>query len=223
MALNDPAGVAWGRWLQRSALRWLTRLLIRFEVVGLENIPLSGPVILIINHIAFLDPVIVIDVIPRRVVPLAKIEAFDLPVLGLFMKIYGTIPVRRHQTDLRAIKHALQGLKNGSAILIAPEGTRSHNRQLQPARDGATMLALHSGAPIVPIGITGTDQMKAHLQQLKKTPIRISVGEPFRVTSPSSLKRLSRGEISQLTTEMMQQLAAQLPPEYRGVYEPVEI
>jgi len=176
MALNDPAGIAWGRWLHRTVLRWLTRLLIRFEIVGLENVPLHGPVIFIINHIAFLDPVIVIDVIPRRIVPIAKIEAFDLPVLGLFVKIYGTIPVRRHQTDMRAIKQALQILKNEDAILIAPEGTRSHNRQLQPAKDGATMLALRSGALVVPVGITGTDQMKSHLKQLKRTPICIAIG-----------------------------------------------
>lgn len=219
MALNDPSGSAIGRWLQMVVLRVLMWLITRFEIMGLENIPATGPVVIIINHIAFLDPVMVFGSVPRLVVPMAKSEAFTLPVWGLFMKIYGAIPVRRGEVDMNAIKHALQVLKRGEIILMAPEGTRSRTHQMQPARDGATMLALRSGAPIVPIGVTGTHWVKAHWLRLKRPPIRLSVGKPFRVQLPSSGNgRFSRQEISAITQEAMYRLAAQLPPEFRGVY-----
>ena len=223
MALNDPSGSAIGRWLQMRVLRVLMRLIIRFEITGLENIPITGPAIIIINHIAFLDPVMVFGCVSRRVVPMAKSEAFGLPFWGLFVKVYGTIPVRRGKVDIIAMKHALQALRRGEILLMAPEGTRSRTHQMQPARDGATMLALRSGAPIVPIGVTGTHRVKEYWLRLKRPPIHLSVGRPFRVQLPSSGNgRFSRQEVSAITQEAMYRLAAQLPPEFRGVYGNLE-
>lgn len=196
----------------------LMRLILRFEITGLENIPASGPVIIIINHIAFLDPVMVFGSVPRRVVPMAKSEAFSLPIWGMFVRVYGAIPVRRGEVDMSAIKHALRFLKRGEIILMAPEGTRSHTHQMQPARDGAILLALHSGAPIVPIGVTGTHRVKEYWLRLKRPPIYLSVGRPFRVQPPSNNGRFSRQEVSAITQEAMYRLAAQLPLEFRGVY-----
>ena len=223
MALNDPSGSAIGRWLQMRVLRVLMWLITRFEITGLENIPASGPVVIIINHIAFLDPVMVFGSVPRRVVPMAKREAFDLPVWGLFMKVYGTIPVRRGEVDTSAIKHALWFLRRGEIVLMAPEGTRSRTHQMQPARDGGTLLALRSGAPIVPIGVTGTHRVREHWLRLKRPPIRLLVGKPFRVQLSSSRNgRFSRQEVSAITEEAMYRQAAQLPPEFRGVYGNLE-
>lgn len=197
----------------------LMRLILRYEITGHENIPTTGPVIIIINHIAFLDPVMVFGSVPRRVVPMAKSEAFDLPFWGLFVKVYGTIPVHRGEGDMSAIKHALRFLKRGEMILMAPEGTRSRTHQMQPARDGASLLALRSGAPVVPIGVTGTHRVKEHWLRLKRPPIHLSVGKPFRVQPPSSGNgRFSREEMSAITQEAMYRLATQLPPEFRGVY-----
>lgn len=216
--MNDPSGHAFGYWLQMKTLRILMKLLLRFEITGLEHIPATGPVIIIINHIAFLDPIMVFGSVPRRVTPMAKIEAFDQPVWGLFMKVYGAIPVHRGEADTNAIKQALRLLKAGEIVLLAPEGTRSPTHQLQPAKDGATVLALKSGAPIVPIGVTGTHQMKAYLRKLKRAPVHLSVGKPFYVQPPTYDSRLARQEIAAVTREVMYRLAAQLPPEYRGVY-----
>ncbi len=219
MGLNDPSGSAAGRWLQLVALRLLMKTILRFEVSGAENIPPAGPVIIVINHIAFLDPVMVLGSVPRRVVPMAKAEAFELPVFGLFVKVYGTIPVRRGEADMNAVKYALRCLKNGDIVLMAPEGTRSRNYQLQPAKDGAAVLALRSGAPIVPVGVTGTHRAQVYWRRLQRPPVRLSVGRPFKVRFlDSDNGRPSRRELSEITTEIMYQLAAQLPPEFRGVY-----
>ena len=227
MARNDLSkdvelGNAAGRWLQLAVLRFLTKLFARFNITGLENVPATGPVIIIINHIAFLDPVMVFGGIPRRVIPMAKAEAFDIPFWGWFVKIYGTIPVHRGEVDMSAIKSALRILKQGGIILMAPEGTRSPSYQLQPAKDGATILALRSGAQVLPIGVTGTHRVKAHLQKLKRVPIHLSIGRPFWLQSSEGNGRLSRDALPAATKQMMYRLAAQLPPEFRGVYGNVE-
>lgn len=201
-------------------LRLLMRWLLRFEITGVERVPLTGPVVVVINHIAFLDPVLVLGCVPRRVVPMAKIEVAKSPVWGQVINLYGSIPVRRGQLDLRAFKDALRILKQGGLVLLAPEGTRSRTHQLQPARDGAVMLALRSQATIVPVGVTGTHRIKEHWLKFKRPPVRMRVGAPFRLQPSNSCagRRPSRREISVMTREIMYRLAALLPPEYRGVY-----
>jgi len=222
MGLNDPAGNAPGRWLQLTTWRVLMKLILHFEISGVEYIPAAGPAVIIINHIAFLDPIVVFGGVSRRVVPMAKAEAYDFPIWGLFMKVYGTIPVHRGEADMNAIKQALRMLKAGHIVLVAPEGTRSLTYQMQPAKDGATLLALKSGAPIIPIGVTGTHQVKRHWQKFKRAPVHLAVGEPFYIQPPAANGRLARQEISAVTQEIMCRLAALLPPEYRGVYSNLE-
>jgi 1-acyl-sn-glycerol-3-phosphate acyltransferase len=222
MALNDPTGNAMGRWLELTVLRGLMKL-SRVEWTGFDNIPRTGPLIFIINHIAFQDPVMILGSLPRRTIPFAKVEAFDSGIWSFLMRVYGTIPVRRGEVDMGAIKSALRILKNGGAILLAPEGTRSRNYQLQPGKDGATILALRSGAPIVPIGVTGTHRIVAHFKQLKRPPVHFSVGKPFCLRRrDTGNRRPTREEISGMTREAMYRLAAQLPPEFRGVYRDVD-
>jgi 1-acyl-sn-glycerol-3-phosphate acyltransferase len=198
------------------------KLLLRVEVTGLHHVPLTGPLLIIINHIAFLDPVLVCGAWPRPVTPMAKKEALDLFFFGLFVKIYGTIPVHRGEADLQAIKSALQLLKQGEAVLVAPEGTRSPTYQLQSGKGGAVMLALHSGATLIPAGITGAHQIKAHWLKLKRPPIRLAIGPPFRLHPTSPTGRVPRAELTAMTHEAMFRLAAQLPAEFRGVYSNLE-
>lgn len=194
------------------------KVLLRLEVTGLENIPASGPVIIIINHIAFLDPLMVCAVSPRLVIPMAKKEAFDSWLWWPFLKLYGAIPVQRGEADTRAVKTALQTLKQQGVILMAPEGTRSPTYQLQPGKEGAAMIALRTEAVIVPIGITGTHRIKAHLACFKRPPVRLAVGPPFRLCSTSARSHSRRTETAAMTQELMYRLAGQLPAEFRGVY-----
>lgn len=205
-------------WLLRLLMRWL----LRFEITHIENVPPTGPVVVIINHIAFLDPVIVLGSFPRLVIPMAKQETFELFIFGSLTKTYGTIPVHRGELDLNAIKTALKVLKNDGVVLVAPEGTRSPSYQMQRGKEGAAMLALRSGATIVPIGVTGTHRVKDSWLKLRRAPVRLTVGTPFCLRSPDHQRRANRTELSVMTQEMMYRLAALLPEEFRGVYHNLE-
>jgi len=116
-------------------VRSLLSIFSDFQITGQENIPRSGPLIVAINHIHFLDALIPGLVIPRRTVGMAKVEAFQTPGLGLGMRLYGAFPVQRGQVDRRAINRALTILRNSGTFAIAPEGTRSKTGGLQKARD----------------------------------------------------------------------------------------
>lgn len=216
-----PGSPRWRKFLFGFA-QFLDWLLLRLQVTGRENIPVAGPVIVIINHISFADPVVVWSIVSRLIIPLAKIEAYDLPVISWMMRVGGAIPVHRGEADMQAVKQALQVLKRGGMILLAPEGTRSPTHQMQPARDGAAMLALRSGAAILPVGITGTHRAKACWRRLKRCSVALSVGKPFKLVSAAG-KKASREELAELTTQMMHRLAAQLPPDYQGAYSRPEV
>jgi len=212
-----------GRWPARRFVYWLAHtlrwlLVRRSQILGRENIPATGPVIVVINHITAFDPVMVWMFVPRIVVPLVKVEAYSLPVLGWLMRIGGSIPVQRGEADTSAIKSALRVLRAGECILLAPEGTRSRTGQLQPAKDGATMLALRSDALILPVGVTGTEHFESCWRRLKRGQVTITFGPPFKLAAPPGEHRLAREEMAELTTQMMRQIAQLLPPEYRGVY-----
>ena len=222
MARHNFPGHPIGRKIVLLIATILFKLLLRLEVIGLENVPSRGPVVVIINHIAFLDPVLICETFPRRVIPMAKAEAFDTFLTGLLIKVYGTIPVNRERADLSAVKTALQILKHDGLVLLAPEGTRSPTRQLQQGKEGVIMLALRSGASIVPVGVTGTHRLKTWWRQLKRAPVKVSVGKPFSLRPSSTQRRVSRNEMAAMLQESMYRLAAQLPEEYRGIYSDLE-
>ena len=201
-------------------LRIAFKLLLNLEVVGLENVPLEGPLILMINHTHLIDPAMAGGVMPREVVAMSKIENFRDPILGIIVRLYGAFPVRRGEMDLRALRQALEVLRNGEVLLMAPEGTRSKECRLQPGHDGMTFIALRANAPILPMAITGTKDFSSNLKRLRRTDIKIVIGKPFRFRL--SGERVRRDVLHQMTEESMYQLAAILPPEYRGVYSDLD-
>jgi 1-acyl-sn-glycerol-3-phosphate acyltransferase len=200
-------------WLLRRAVK----LLLRFEISHAHRLPAAGPVVVVINHIAWLDPVMAVAGLSRLVIPMAKKEIFGYFLLGALVKAYGAIPVSRSEADLAAIKTALQILKQNGVVLLAPEGTRSPACRLQPGKDGAVLLALRSNAPIVPVGVTGTERVNRGWRQFKRASVHLNVGPPFRLCPPPGGKA-TRADIEQMTQAMMHRLARQLPPEFRGVY-----
>lgn len=196
--------------------RCLIRALVRVEAVGLERIPPSGPLLLINNHINFLDPVLSYLFAPRHLVGFSKFENFTHPLLGPLVRFGDAIPVRRGTADVAAIRAALDALARGEALLIDPEGTRSHHGRLQPARTGVVMLALRTGAPILPVAIWGQEQFWANLPRLRRTAVWMRVGYLFYLQADGD--RVSREEREAMTREVMWQLAALLPAPYRGAY-----
>jgi 1-acyl-sn-glycerol-3-phosphate acyltransferase len=213
------------RTVQNTILRLgriLIKLLVRVKVSHLERVPPQGPLIVIINHISIFDPVVAIGALPRLTIPMGKQEAFNWFILGRIFKLYGVIPVRRGEADLPAVKSALRILRAGGVVLLAPEGTRSPTGQLQPGKDGAVLMALRSGAAILPVGVTGTEAIKAAWLRVRRPTVHLAVGEPFRLCSERLDRKGPRREIAAMTAEMMARLARQLPETYRGVYRPAE-
>jgi 1-acyl-sn-glycerol-3-phosphate acyltransferase len=208
--------------MRRRFLRFLIRvigfnLLVKLEKVeDIHNIPPEGPGILMINHIAFLDPIVVLHVVPRNIVPLAKIEVYDYPFVGIFPKLWEVIPVRREEVDRRAIQHALNVLKADEIILMAPEGTRGP--QLKRAREGVAYLASRSGAPVIPVAVEDASGFPAFRlsSRWRKPGATVRFGKPFRFRSKSA--RPDKDELRRMTDEAMYVLAAMLPEHRRGVY-----
>jgi len=202
------------------ALRILYALLLKIEMVEADNVPAQGPFIAIINHIYFVDPVLLSALAPRFIVIMSKIENYSNPLMGLVLRLYGTFPVRRGEVDLRAIRTALGILEKGHGLMVFPEGTRSLTRSLQCARQGVALLALRANVPIVPVAISGQEHLTHNLKRLRRTPVRMVFGKPFRFR-PQEGMRL-REQRRHMTTEAMYRLSALLPPEYRGVYSDLE-
>jgi len=208
------------RRLLNLALRAAFKLLLNLEVVGLENVPPEGPLILMINHTDLIDPAIAGGVMPREIVAMSKIESFRDPILGIIVRLYGAFPVQRGEVDLRATRRALEVLRNGEVLLMAPEGTRSKDCRLQPGHDGMTFVALRANAPVLPMAITGTNRFGSNLKRRRRTDVKIVIGKPFRFRSNE--RKVKRDVLRQMTEEAMYQLAAILPPEYRGVYSDLD-
>jgi 1-acyl-sn-glycerol-3-phosphate acyltransferase len=201
-------------------VRFLMWLLLRMEVAGLENIPLEGAVILAISHTNFLDPVLVGALSPRLVEAVSKVENLRLFFFGPLIWLYGVIPIRRGEVDRWALSRAVEVLRRGDALLIAPEGTRSGVGRLQKGRGGLAYVAARSGAPIVPIGIVGVENFWRNLPRLRRTSVQMVLGKPFCFVAHG--RPLDRRALAQMTTEAMYQIAAVLPPERRGLYADLE-
>jgi 1-acyl-sn-glycerol-3-phosphate acyltransferase len=207
---------------RRRVCRFLLRrigftVLVKLDRVdGLENIPAEGPAILMMNHIGFVDPIIMVHAVPRDIVPLAKVEAYDYPVVGIFPRLWGVIPVQRDGVDRHAVQLALDVLRAGEILLVAPEGTRGP--ALQSPREGAVYLASRSGVPIIPVAIESSEGFPTFpfLPRWHKPGARVTVGHPFRVRS--AFNRARGDQLKQMADEAMYKIAAMLSPERRGTY-----
>jgi len=208
------------RWWLRRFFRLLIRAVVHVEATGMERIAQAGPLIVINNHINWLDGVLTYLLAPRHLVGFGKVENFENPVLRPLMRIGGVIPVHRRTPDVAAVRRALAVLDAGEALLVDPEGTRSHHGRLQEARAGVVLLALRTGAPILPIAVWGQERFWRNLSRLFRTRVRMRVGYPFYLRAEGS--RVQREEREQILSEVMYQLAALLPPPYRGVYADLE-
>jgi len=199
--------------LRTIAFTWLVKL---ERVEGIENVPPSGPMILFMNHIAFVDPILVLHVVPRNIVPLAKIEVYRYPFIGIFPRLWGVIAVRREEIDRRAIHQAMSVLRAGEILLIAPEGTR--RPALARGKEGVAYLASRSGVPVVAVAIEGTPGFPAlrGTTRWREHGATIHFSRPFQFRA--HLKRPSRDQLRQMTDEAMYVLASMLPEPLRGFY-----
>ncbi len=196
----------------------------KVEVEGLQNVPRQGRTCLMINHVSYLDPIVVTASIPfRHTVSLSKVENFSIPVAGWFLRKWGHFPIRRGQYDRKALMQTIALLKSGQLVLMAPEGTR-HSGGMQPGKEGLAFVASKADAVIVPAAICGAEDWRQRLRSLRRAYAKVVFGAPFRFRSQGH-RRIPRAELSRMTREAMYQLALAMPEEYahlRGAYADIE-
>lgn len=205
--------------------RIFARAMSRISIEGaIDEIPRDGPLIIAANHASNLDaPVLGAWLIPRlgrRIHWLGKRELFDWPIVGWIAANGGVHPVDRDSADVEAFRLASRILDGGHVLFVFPEGTRSPDGALQEARDGVALLALRTGAPIVPIGIGGSNRVWPKGQRLPHPGghVVVRVGRPFRPADelPAGTdRRTAKGLVTRL---IMERIAALLPDRQRGVY-----
>ena len=180
------------------------------------RIPMEGPLIISTNHINSLDaPVGFSHLHPRPMTAFVKAETWDNWFMKFLFNAWDAIPIKRGEVDFDAFRMAEEALKQKKIVIVAPEGTRSKHGRLNQGYPGIALLAIRSGAPILPVVFYGNENIK-DLRIGKRTKMVIKVGEPYMIQlNGRSLDRESR---KQLTDEVMYEIARILPEENRGVY-----
>lgn len=179
--------------------------------------PRQGPMILIGNHVNFLDaPVGWTYLYPRKIISLVKKETFETPFLRFLFNTWGSIPIDRGTADFQALNKATNVLNQGHFFAIAPEGTRTNDGRLIQAHTGVVVIALKSKAPIMPIVQHGGEKFSENIKKLRRTKITMQVGAPFMICPSSTYP--GKKERQLIADEIMYQIAELLPAEYRGYY-----
>ncbi|RLC64322.1 MAG: 1-acyl-sn-glycerol-3-phosphate acyltransferase, partial [Chloroflexi bacterium] len=188
-----------------SAIKGLTHLLCRVDGAHLVRVPERGPLIIVANHINFLDaPLIYTHLQPRPVTGFAKVENWSNPILRPLFELWGAIPLDRGEADTAAFRRALEALEAGYIVAMAPEGTRSGDGRLQRGHPGVVLLALRSGAPLLPVVYYGGEHFWRNLTRLRRTDFHIVVGQPFSLDARGV--RVTRQVRQHMADEIMYQL-----------------
>jgi len=195
----------------------LTSLMCRIDDGELVKVPRQGPLIIYTNHVNLLEiPIIYTHLQPRRVHGMAYAQRWENSLFGWILDVSESIPLHRDEADITAIKKGLDVLEKGEILMIAPEGTRSHDGRLGAAHSGVVVLALHSHARLIPMAYFGAERYAEELRRLKRSDFHLRVGKPFHLEAGA--EKVTRQVREQMLEEMMYQLAAVLPLQYRGLY-----
>lgn len=198
-------------------IKGITRTICVMDDAELVRIPQTGPLIVVANHVNFLEaPVMFTHLTPRPIKALVKTETWDNPILGILFRMWNAIPIRRFDMDLDAFHSSMECLQQGNILAICPEGTRSGHGRLLKGQPGIVLLALKSGVPILPVVYYGGEVFWRNIRSLTRTPFTIRVGKAFKLRNcpPAPSKEVRE----QITAEIMYQMAMLLPEKYRGHY-----
>jgi 1-acyl-sn-glycerol-3-phosphate acyltransferase len=206
---------AWIYFLAQKIFAVLGWMLLKQDVRGRENLPAHGAYLLAFNHLSMVDAPLLLIHVRRQMVGMMTDKYAESPFIGWLANLLGALWVTRGEADMDAIKACLGHLRAGGILAISPEGTRSPSGQLLKGKTGVAYLATRTGVPIVPVGIAGTEKVFANVRRLRRTPVTFIIGQPFTLPADSRAK----GEkLEEYTERLMHQIAALVPPEYRGVY-----
>ena len=207
----------WVYYFGRVLVRIVLFPFASWRIRGHENIPDSGPYLIVCNHLQLIDPPLVGASIKHKSVFIAKEELFKHRWSRFWVQNYGAFPVRRGGIDREVIHQAENWIKRGVSVIMFPEGTRSPDGRMHSALPGAALLATRLNIPILPVSVTGSEKLNNLMWCLRHRPaITVNIGQPFHL--PPTNGKLSKETRYQLITSIMERIAGLLPPEYQGVY-----
>lgn len=204
----------------RVIIAGLMRLVARMDVRGLEKIHNStGTVVVVCNHLGRMDAALTLGLVNRDDLIVVIAEKYrKIGFVRWIAKTLDLLFLERFEADLSTLREVIRRLERGGILTIAPEGTRSTTEALLEGKPGAAFLAAKTGATVIPVGVTGTEDriVAQRIRKLRRPHIHINVGEPF--TIPPIPKENRDAFFRQQTDEIMARIAALLPVEYRGEY-----
>lgn len=192
--------------------RQIFRFYFRWRVFSLDRVPLEGPVIFASNHASFLDPPMIGSALPRTVNYLARESLFRFPLFGAYLRALNSVPVDRDGAGARGLKAIMDRLLKGGGIILFPEGTRTSDGQLQPARSGVGLTVIKSEAPVVPVRVFGTFEAWNRFQKFPR-PRRISIkyGHPMRFRQlREEARTCSKPRLKEIYQEVSDQIMAEI-------------
>ncbi len=169
-----------------SLSKAIAKTFFNYRVIGAENMIEEGPCIIAANHCSYLDPPLVGVACKRAIHYLARKSLLDVPVLGPILPELNVIPVDQKNADRSALMGAIRVVRNGGAVLIFPEGSRSTDGTLQPAQPGIGMIAAKTGAPVVPVRVLGSfEAYPRGVAVPRGCPVEVVIGRPLTFADTS--------------------------------------
>jgi 1-acyl-sn-glycerol-3-phosphate acyltransferase len=203
-------------------IRGILKVLCKIDAEELRSVPWRGPLIVVTNHINFLEaPLLYAMLYPRDIAGFAKTETWKVPFIGMLARVWECVPVNRDANDMNSMRLALEALGKGKLLNVMPEGTRSHDGRLAQGHAGVVAMALRSGVPILPVAHYGGEDFWSNLKRGRRTEVHVRVGQAYRLREPEPGR--SKTDRAQAADEIMLSIAALLPPKYRGFYAGREI
>ncbi len=203
--------------LLQLAFQLLFKIIAKIKVTGLENFPRKGPFILAVNHLALIDPVVLLAVLPVQRITVFVARKWEKAFfVGWFVRTMGGIFVHRGEVDRRALQASLKVLKNGGILGLAPEGTRSKTGGLMRAKPGVAYLASKANVPILPIGISGQRDFLQTLLRLRRLRLHVNIGRLIYLPQVSGPYKMA--QLQEYADQVMIAIGRLIEPELRGVY-----
>lgn len=207
------------RTLLAPALRLLFHILSPVKITGKENVPEKGAYLIALNHVSIYDPPFIIAFWPKTPEAAGAVEIWERPGQSILARMFGGIQVHRGKFDRQALEKMIAALQSGRPLVIAPEGSRSHTPGMRLAEPGVAYVADKTGVPVIPVGIVGTtDDYAAKAFRCKRPPLEMRIGKPMHLPAVQGKGVARHASLQDNADIVMRQIAALLPPEYRGVY-----
>lgn len=208
-----------GQYLLSKLGRFVYALFTRPRVEGIDNVPLTGPYIIVFNHLSIFEPPFVLTHWPSLTVPLGAAEVWKEKDKSLLAHMWGGIPIDRDNYHREPLNQVVAALRAGYPVVLAPEGRISRVPGLRRGKMGLAIILEQFNVPIVPVGVVGsTSDFLIQVTKLRRPEIKMVIGEPFSVVFPKVGAVDRKQAYQSVVDEVMAHIAMVLPESYRGVY-----